>query len=55
MKSKTELLEELDSIEDRLFWIDMVDHWSESEEQTWDELTQRKKEILKELEIKENE
>lgn len=49
MKSKTELLEELDSIEDRLFWIDMVDHWSESEEQTWDILTQRKKRNFKRI------
>ena len=55
MKTKEELLEQLEKIEDNLFLIDMIDHWEESTRKRYDELIKEEKTLKKELEIIENE
>ena len=55
MKTEEEIKWEILDINDQLFLIDMVDHWEEQDRKSWEELTERKKKLEKELEKIENE
>lgn len=55
MKTKEELLKELEEVEERIFMIDMIDHWQDGEEKVWEALQSRKKKLKEELEKIENE
>lgn len=52
---KDELLRKITEINDRLFMIDMIDHWQQEDREAYDRLTKEKKELEKELEKIENE
>ena len=55
MKTKQEIIERLEEIDDSLWNIDMVDHWQEEDKLAYDRLTKERKELTKELEKLENE
>lgn len=55
MKTKQEIIERLEEIDDSLWNIDMVDHWQEEDKLAYDRLTKERKELTKELEKIENE
>lgn len=47
---KEKLLKEKEDLEERLFYIKMVDRWTKEEYEYYDELTKKIKEIEKKLE-----
>ncbi len=53
MKEKLE--KQLADIEEHIFIIDMVDHWTREDEEAWDYWQVEKKKVEKELERIENE
>lgn len=55
MKTKEEIIARLEEIDDCLWSIDMIDHWQPEDSAAYDRLNLEKKELEKELEIKENE
>ena len=55
MKTREEILKRIDEINDLLFMIDMVEHWQDEDRKNYQELTQEKLELAKELEKIENE
>lgn len=55
MKTKQEIIERLEKIDDCLWSIDMVDHWQQEDREAYDNLTKERKELQKELEKIENE
>lgn len=55
MKTKEEILQRIAEINNRLFNIDMVDHWQQEDRETYDRLTKEKIELEKKLEKLENE
>lgn len=55
MKTKEEILQRLDEIENDLFRIDMIDHWEDNTSKKYVELKREKVELELELEKIENE
>lgn len=55
MKTKEDILKELQEVEEHIFLIDMVDRWQDGEAKVWEELNQKKQKLKEELEIIENE
>lgn len=55
MKTKEEILNKIADINDRLFYIDMVDHWQQEDREAYESLSKEKKELELELEKIENE
>lgn len=53
--NKEEILNKIADLNDRLFMIDMVDHWQEEDRNAYDRLSKEKKELEIELEKIENE
>ncbi len=53
--NKEEILNKIVEINDKLFMIDMVDHWQDEDKLAYNKLTKEKKELEIELEKIENE
>lgn len=53
--NKEEILKKIADLNDRLFIINMVDHWQREDYEAYDRLWAEKKELEKELEKIENE
>ena len=53
--NKEEILKKIADLNDRLFMIDMIDHWQPEDREAYDNLWAEKKELEKELEKIENE
>ena len=54
--SKEELLKEIDAVEEHIFNVNMIDHWSADDQDLYNRLNERKRKLerqLKDLEQKE--
>ena len=54
--TKEEILKEIDAVEDHIFNVNMIDHWSMDDQDLYNRLNERKRKLqrqLKDLEQKE--